>query len=70
MIASANHNPVGILYLIGQLLGSAVAGGMLRGSLGRERSIKYHGGGCFREPGSVSVGEAFMVEVFSVFALL
>ena len=56
--------------MAGQLLGSAVAGGVLRGSFGRERSIMYHGGGCFREPGTVSVGQAFLIEVFSVFALL
>jgi len=60
----------GILYMLGQLLGSAIAGGVLRGSFGRERSIAYHGGGCFRDAGSVSVGQAFLIEVFSVFAFL
>ena len=31
----------GILYLIGQLAGAALAGGLLRGSFGEERSVKY-----------------------------
>jgi len=56
--------------MLGQLLGSAIAGGVLRGSFGRERSITYHGGGCFRDAGSVSVGQAFLIEIFSVFAFL
>jgi len=65
-----NRAFAGILYMLGQLLGSAIAGGVLRGSFGRERSITYHGGGCFRDAGSVSVGQAFLIEVFSVFAFL
>ena len=56
--------------MIGQLIGSAVAGGVLRGAFGRQGSIKSHGGGCFREIGSVSVGQAFLIEVFSVYTLL
>ena len=33
------HHLAGILYMIGQLAGSAVAGGVLRGSFGKARSI-------------------------------
>ena len=60
----------GILYMLAQLLGSAVAGGVLRGVFGKRDSATYHGGGCFRQPGSVSVGQAFLIEAFSVFTLL
>lgn len=32
--------PLGILYLVGQTIGAAVAGGILRGVFGHERSIE------------------------------
>lgn len=33
----------GILYMIGQTLGGAVAGGLIRGSLGKELTLQYVG---------------------------
>ena len=60
----------GMLYLIGQTIGAAVAGGILRGIFGAERAIEFHGGGCFREPGSVTAEQALLLETVSSFALL
>jgi len=60
----------GILYLIAQTVGGALAGGLLRGSFGRERTVKYKGGGCFISPGTVSSGEAFLIETMCSFVLL
>lgn len=34
----------GILYLVGQLVGAALAGALIRGSLGREQTILYDEG--------------------------
>ncbi|MCJ1349987.1 hypothetical protein MMC31_008230 [Peltigera leucophlebia] len=61
----------GVLYLIFQTVGAGVAGGLLRGSFGTvEKSVKYQGGGCFRESGSVTIWQAFVVEIASSFALV
>lgn len=60
----------GILYIIGQLLGSAVAGGVLHGALIGQDDYDIHGGGCFREEYTVTAAQAFLIETFSVFALL
>ena len=60
----------GILYLVGQTMGAALAGGILRGVFGAERAIEFHGGGCFREPGAVTAGQALLLETVSSFALL
>ena len=75
-----------MLYLSGQLLGAGLAGGVLRGAFGAERSVesvtsssprissdigcRFRGGGCFRDPGTVTVGQAFLIETVSSFALL
>ena len=59
-----------VLYLIGQTIGAGLAGGILRGVFGPERSIEFHGGGCFREPGTVTTGQALLLETVSSFALL
>lgn len=60
----------GLLYLTGQTIGAALAGGILRGVFGAERAIEYHGGGCFREPDSVTAGQALLLETVSSFAFL
>lgn len=60
----------GVLYMIGQTLGAALAGGILRGVFGAQRAVAFHGGGCFREPGSVTAGQALLVETVSSFTLL
>ncbi|KAF7908778.1 uncharacterized protein EAF01_004533 [Botrytis porri] len=54
--------PRGLLYLIGQTTGAALAGGLIRGSLGEQRTLMYHGGGCFLETTSVSEGQAYLIE--------
>ena len=70
----------------GQLLGAGLAGGVLRGAFGGERSIesvtcklstisfdlcsRFKGGGCFRDPGTVTAGQALLIETVSTFALL
>ena len=59
-----------VLYLTGQTIGAALAGGILRGFFGGERSIEFHGGGCFREPGTVTAGQALLLETISSFTLL
>ena len=46
----------GILYMTAQTIGAGVAGGALRGSFGAERALEWKGGGCFREPGTVTAG--------------
>ena len=60
----------GILYLTGQLIGAGLAGGILRGCFGPQRSVLFKGGGCFRDPGTVTAGQALLVESISSFTLL
>lgn len=59
-----------VLYLSGQTLGAALAGGILRGIFGAERTSAFHGGGCFRDHVSVTAGQALLLETASCFALL
>ncbi|THV46661.1 hypothetical protein BGAL_0369g00080 [Botrytis galanthina] len=54
--------PRGMLYIIGQTTGAALAGGLIRGSLGDQRTLIYNGGGCFLETTSVSEGQAYLIE--------
>ncbi|KAF2429798.1 aquaporin-like protein [Tothia fuscella] len=60
----------GVLYILGQTLGSALTGGLLRGVFGMDRSLKYHGGGCTFDPSVVSIGQVFLNEVYSSATLL
>ncbi|KAI9812196.1 MAG: hypothetical protein M1827_004862 [Pycnora praestabilis] len=62
----------GILYIISQVLGAALAGGL---SLRPRKLIadevpRARGGGCFINPGTVSNGQALLIESFSSFAIL
>ncbi|CAD6565772.1 MAG: hypothetical protein ASARMPREDX12_006764 [Alectoria sarmentosa] len=59
-----------ILYMSGQLLGAGLAGGVLRGAFGVDRSIEFKGGGCFRDSGTVAAEQALLIETISSFALL
>ena len=60
----------GMLYLAAQTLGAALAGGALRGSFGQERASIWKGGGCFREPGTITAGQALLIETMSSWVLL
>ena len=60
----------GILYMAAQTIGAALAGGILRGVFGPERSVEFRGGGCFRDPGTVTAQQALLLETVSSFALL
>ncbi|KEY74839.1 hypothetical protein S7711_11047 [Stachybotrys chartarum IBT 7711] len=62
--------PRGVLYLGGQVAGSAVAGGLLMATWGGERAIRYRGGGCFYDPSQLSSGQAFLNEIVCSFILL
>ena len=60
----------GILYMIFQTAGAALAGGLLYGSFGPERSTQFQGGGCFRDPGTILATQALIIETFCSFILL
>lgn len=63
-----------VLYIIGQLAGASLAGGLLRGSFDQPLLAgKYHGAGCFFEHDAtttVTIRQAFIIEMMSCFALL
>ncbi|KAJ7896955.1 aquaporin-like protein [Mycena leptocephala] len=62
----------GVLYLVAQLAGSALAGGLLRASFGPEKMVEVSGGGCklARVAGSVTPTQAFVIEACCSTALL
>ena len=60
----------GILYMLAQTLGAAVAGGILRGIFGEARSVQVQGGGCVRDSNTVLAGQALLLEAFSSLVLL
>ena len=53
-----------------QTIGAALAGGALRGSFGTEDAVLWKGGGCFREPGTVTAGQALLIETMCCWVLL
>lgn len=60
----------GLLYIAAQTMGAALTGGILRGVFGPERAVEWQGGGCWRDPGTVNVGQALLIETVSSFILL
>ena len=60
----------GVLYMFGQLVGAATAGGILRGIFGDAGSLHFQGGGCFRDRDTVLASQALLLEAFSSFALI
>ncbi|KND89902.1 Aquaporin PIP2-7 [Tolypocladium ophioglossoides CBS 100239] len=60
----------GVLYMCAQTLGAALAGGLLTGVWGYERSISVRGGGCFLDPSVISQGQVFLNEFVASFVLL
>lgn len=63
-----------VSYMIAQLLGAALAGGLIRGTIGKVAlDQKYNGGGCFFDHtavDTVSVGQAFLIETMCTFVML
>ncbi|PQE23365.1 hypothetical protein CJF32_00009426 [Rutstroemia sp. NJR-2017a WRK4] len=59
-----------VLYLVGQTAGAALAGGLIRGSLGAERTATFHGGGCYLDTNLMTEGQAYLVESVLAFTLL
>ncbi|PTB44814.1 uncharacterized protein TrAFT101_000285 [Trichoderma asperellum] len=62
--------PRGILYMIGQTAGGALAGGILLGIWGEERAKAVHGGGCWYDPSQANPGQIYLNETFASFVLL
>ncbi|WOO81147.1 putative aquaporin TIP4-1 [Vanrija pseudolonga] len=61
----------GVLYMIFQIAGAALAGGVLRGVWGLELARTYHGGGgCFFDNHTTTAGRVYLNEVMSTFSLL
>jgi len=60
----------GILYLVGQTAGAALAGGLILGSWGEERTMRLNGGGCVFDPAEIGAGRVFLTEVYSSFTLV
>ncbi|KAI9731042.1 MAG: hypothetical protein M1834_005505 [Cirrosporium novae-zelandiae] len=70
MLSGLTGFPRAILYMLAQLFGSAVAGGLIRASFGFANTEKYRGGGCYLITPQVSPGQAFVIEMMSTFILL
>ncbi|KAL7922905.1 aquaporin-like protein [Trichoderma austrokoningii] len=62
--------PRGILYIVGQTAGGALAGGILLGIWGKERAIAVRGGGCWYDPSQANPGQIYLNETFASFVLL
>ncbi|KAH8596180.1 aquaporin-like protein [Bisporella sp. PMI_857] len=71
--------PRAVLYILAQVAGGSLSGGLIRKGLGRAATLKYRGGGCFLDNNrinSVTLGQAFFLEmsfalisIFLAFAL-
>ncbi|KAM3076731.1 hypothetical protein ACMFMG_007530 [Clarireedia jacksonii] len=70
LLAGLTGFPRAVLYLIGQIAGAALAGGLIRGSLGAERIAAFHGGGCYLDTSLMTEGQAYLVESVLSFTLL
>lgn len=70
-VAKFRTDPKGVLYMICQVIGAALAGGILRGVWGIELAKTYHGGGgCFFDNHTTTAGRVYLNEVMSTFSLL
>ena len=75
MLTGLTPIPRAILYMLGQLLGGAVAGGLIRGTLGLPKIMQHRGISCFYEhnpasDGNLSRGQAFILEMTCCWILL
>ncbi|KAI9733875.1 MAG: hypothetical protein M1834_002530 [Cirrosporium novae-zelandiae] len=70
LLTGLSEFPRAILYMLAQLLGSAISGGLIRESFGLETTVKYQGGGCYLTTSELSSGQAFVIEMMSSLTLL
>ncbi|KAJ8102406.1 aquaporin-like protein [Lipomyces tetrasporus] len=71
LLAGLTEFPRAVLYILAQTAGAVLAGGMIRGCLGKATTEKYQGGGCFLNNSttdSFSIGQAFLLE--TIFSLI
>ncbi|KAM7201881.1 aquaporin-like protein [Rhypophila sp. PSN 637] len=60
----------GTILIAAQTLGGAMAGGLILGSLGRDRATAYKGGGNFFDPDVISPGQVLLIETISGLTVL
>ncbi|KAH8820857.1 aquaporin-like protein [Xylogone sp. PMI_703] len=60
----------GVLYIVGQVAGAALAGGLLRGSFGPTLIQSYHGGGCFVDSTPITSAQGYLIESIMSFCLV
>ncbi|TVY83573.1 Aquaporin-4, partial [Lachnellula suecica] len=60
----------GVLYMVAQTIGAALAGGLIRGSLGLNLTRANAGGGCLLDSSIIPVGQAYLIESVLSFVLL
>ncbi|KAH8591223.1 aquaporin-like protein [Bisporella sp. PMI_857] len=60
----------GVLYLIAQTAGAGLAGGLIRGSFGKDLTKLYQGGGCLLDPNIIDDGQAYLIESVLCFCLI
>ena len=56
--------------MVAQTIGAALAGGTLHGSFGAECAMQWQGDGCFREPETITAGQALLIETMCCWVLL
>jgi glycerol uptake facilitator-like aquaporin len=69
---SGHCHPVrAMIYILCQLVGGALGGGLLRVALGKKLAYEIHNAGCWIEPaGEVDVWQAALIEFICMFILL
>ncbi|KAH8909136.1 aquaporin-like protein [Coniochaeta sp. PMI_546] len=60
----------GVLYMLAQTTGGALAGGVLLGSWGKDRAVSHMGGGVFFDPAIISPGQVLLTEIMSSAAMV
>lgn len=62
--------PRGCIYILFQMLGAAVAGGLLLGTWGDAKTVASHATGCWFDPAELSAGQVLLLEICSSFYLV
>ncbi|RYO96808.1 hypothetical protein DL765_011381 [Monosporascus sp. GIB2] len=60
----------GVIYMIFQLVGASLAGGVMVGSWGVERTLEYQGTGCFYDSSVLTTGQVLIMESAADFIIL